>query len=83
MIIVNRCQQLAFREKRAVKNLDIRMMVSDYGMKYRDIADEMNISRQHLSRLLRYELTPDNKIRVMRAIDNLARGELKNGRDCM
>lgn len=57
-----------------MKNLDIRILVSENGLKYRDIAAEMNISRQHLSRLLRYELTPENKIRVMRAIDSLLEG---------
>ena len=57
-----------------MKNLDIRILVSENGLKYRDVAAEMNISSQHLSRLLRYELTPENKIRVMRAIDSLLKG---------
>lgn len=57
-----------------MKNLDIRMLVSDNGLRYKDIADEMNISPEHLSRLLRKELTSENKIRVMRAIDQLQKG---------
>lgn len=57
-----------------MKNLDIRMIVSENGMKYKDIADEMNISRHHLSRLLRYDLTMENKIRVMGAIARLKKG---------
>lgn len=54
-----------------MKNLDVRMLVSDNGLKYRDIADEMNITPEWLSRLLRQELTTENKIRIMRAIDQL------------
>lgn len=54
-----------------MKNLDVRMLVSDNGLKYRDIADEMNITPEWLSRLLRKELTTENKIRIMRAIDQL------------
>ena len=62
------------REEEAVNNLDIRLLVSGNKLKYKDVADEMNISRQHLSRLLRNELTTENKIRVMAAIQRL-RGE--------
>ena len=57
-----------------MKNLDIRMLVSDHGLKYKDVADEMNITPEWLSRLLRNNLTPENKIRVMRAIDSLLEG---------
>lgn len=57
-----------------MKNLDIRLLVSENGLKYKDIADEMNVTPEHLSRLLRKELTPENKIRVMRAIDQLKKG---------
>lgn len=57
-----------------MKNLDVRMMVSENGLKYKDVAAEMNISPEWLSRLLRNELTPENKIRVMRAIDSLLEG---------
>ena len=54
-----------------MNNLDIRMLVSETGLKYKDIADELNISREWLSRLLRYDLTPKNKIRIMAAIGEL------------
>lgn len=57
-----------------MKNLDIRMLVSENGLRYKDIADEMNITPEYLSRLLRKELTSENKIRVMRAIDQLQKG---------
>lgn len=54
-----------------MQNLDIRILISDYNLKHKDVADEMNISRQHLSRLLRNELTAKNRLRVMAAISKL------------
>lgn len=54
-----------------MKNLDIRVAVSENNLKYKDIADEMNITRQHLSRLMRYELSTDNRIRILTAIARL------------
>lgn len=57
-----------------MNNLDIRMLVSENGLKYKDIAKELNISREWLSRLLRNDLTPENKIRIMGAIERLKKG---------
>ena len=57
-----------------MKNLDIRMLVSDKGLKYKDIADEMNVSPEWLSRLMRNKLTIDNKVRIMEAIERLTKG---------
>ena len=57
-----------------MKNLDIRMIVSENGLKYKDIADEMNISREHLSRLMKNQLTIDNKVRILGAIERLTKG---------
>jgi orotate phosphoribosyltransferase-like protein len=57
-----------------LENLEIRILVKNNGLKYKDIADEMNICPEHLSRLLRKEMTIENKIRVMRAIDQLRKG---------
>ena len=54
-----------------MKNLQIRILVSDKNLKYKDIADEMNISRQWLSRLMRNTLTPDNETRIINAINSL------------
>lgn len=57
-----------------MNNLDIRMLVSENGLKYKDIAKELNISREWLSRLMRTELTIDNKVRIMGAIERLTKG---------
>jgi len=50
------------------------MLVSENGLKYRDIAKELNISREWLSRLMRNTLTIDNKVRIMGAIEKLTKG---------
>lgn len=56
-----------------MKNLDIRMSVSDGGLKYKDIADELNITPEWLSRLMRSTLTSENKDRIMKAVEKLAK----------
>ena len=54
-----------------MKNLDIRLKVSDLGLKYGDIAEQMGVSRQYLSLLMRFDLTTGNKARIMKAIEEL------------
>lgn len=61
-----------------MNNLDVRILVSDLKIKYRDIADEMNVSREWLSRLMRKPLTPDNKLRILTAIEKLTSGDQKS-----
>lgn len=58
-----------------MENLDIRILVSEKGLKYKDIADEMNVGREWLSRLMRKKLTTENRIRILKAITNLEKGE--------
>lgn len=58
-----------------MKNLDIRMTVSEEGLRYKEIANEMHISREWLSRLLRHDLSAENKLRIMRAISSLKEGK--------
>lgn len=62
----------------AVKNLEIRMMVSECNLKYRDIAKEIGISPEWLSRLLREELSPENEDRILKAIEVLEKGIVVN-----
>lgn len=61
-----------------MKNIDVRILVSDHGLKYKDIADKLNVTPEWLSRLLRNDLTPENKIRIMGAIENLMIGAESN-----
>lgn len=57
-----------------MKNLEVRLLVSNSGLKYKDIADEMNITPEWLSRLMRNDLSIDNKVRIIGAIERLQRG---------
>lgn len=56
-----------------MKNLDIRLAVSDSGLTYRELAAEMGISACHLSRLMGHDLKPANRERILAAIDKLQR----------
>ena len=51
-----------------MKNLDIRMTVSEKGIHYKDIAVVMGIRKESLSRMMRSELTPDQRSRIQYAI---------------
>lgn len=55
----------------SMRNLDIRVMVSESDLKYTDIAQVMGISRQYLSLLMRYDLTPNNREKIIKAIEAL------------
>jgi len=54
-----------------LNNLDIRLMVAESGIKYKDIAKKIGISATYLSTLMRYELTPVMRDRIVRAIEEL------------
>ena len=54
-----------------MRNLDIRIMVSESGLKYTEIAKQMGISRQYLSLLMRYDLTIPNREKILKAISEL------------
>ena len=51
-----------------MENKDIRRMVFEAGITYRKIAAAMEISPQYLCDILRKELSPVNRIRVLEAI---------------
>ena len=57
-----------------MKNLDVRILVSEKGLKYKDIAEKMNVSPEWLSKLLKKTLTMENKLRIMKAIEALVKG---------
>lgn len=54
-----------------MKNIDVRVAISDSGLRHKDIAKEMGISPEWFSRLLRNELSPENWIRVTQAIERM------------
>ena len=60
-----------------MKNLDIRIAVKESGLTYKAIAKEIGISPEWLCRLMRADLSPENRIRIMTAIDRLKAREAK------
>lgn len=54
-----------------MKNIDVRIAISDNGLLHKDVAKEMGISPEWFSRLLRDDLTPENWIRISKAIERM------------
>ena len=46
-------------------------MVSESGLLYQDIAKQMGISRVWLSNLMRHDLSPENRNKILKAIREL------------
>lgn len=61
-----------------MNNLDIRIIVSEHHLKYKDIAKEMNITPEWLSKLLSNNLTSENRKRILQAAERL-KGAVKDG----
>ena len=55
----------------SMENMDIRLMVDEHNIKYKDIAKKLQISPQYLSTLMRYTLPPVMRERIIRAIESL------------
>lgn len=60
-----------------MENLDVRILVAENHIRYKDIAKKMGISPVWLSTQLRYELSLVTKERIIQAIE-----ELKNDKCC-
>lgn len=60
-----------------MKNIDIRLIVSDKGLTYKKLAAEMGISHEHLSRVMSKELKPNMRTRILNAINELISREMK------
>ena len=54
-----------------MENLDVRILVAENHIRYKDIAERMGISPVWLSTQLRYELSPVTKERIIQAIKEL------------
>ena len=61
------------KEERGKKmtNIDIRLAVSDKGLTYRQIAEDMGITPEYLSRLMSKDLKPGMRERILNAIDRI------------
>ena len=51
-----------------LENIDIRILVKEANVTYKDIAKAIGISPEWLSRLMRYPLSDENKIQIQNAI---------------
>ena len=58
-----------------MENLDIRLAVSESGMKYRDIAKVMGVGANYLSRIMRRPLTEYQRERILQAIRSMKDSE--------
>ena len=62
----------------AVNNESIREEMQKNGVAQWQVADELGISEGTLSRKMRYELTPEDKRRVLKAISKVGEAVAKN-----
>lgn len=60
-----------------MKNIDLRFLISDKGIRYKDIAVVMGIRKDSLSRLMSKELSEKSRERIMCAIQVIE--EARNG----
>ena len=58
-----------------MRNIDVRVIVSESRLTYKRIAEKMGVSRGWLSNLMRYDLTPANRERIMKAVRELSRDQ--------
>lgn len=56
-----------------MNNTDIRKYAKSHGVRLWQIADELGISEITMSRKLRYELSEDEKQKILEIIDELAK----------
>ena len=63
--------------RRILNNQDIRDLMSKYGFRQYEVADKIGINVATLVRWLQLPLTPDHRIRVLKAIKELQEEEHK------
>ena len=54
-----------------MNNLDIRLDVKDSGLLFKDVAEQMGVTPEYLSKVLRYKLKPEMRERILSAIREL------------
>lgn len=57
-----------------MKNMDIRFAIQKAGFRNWQIAESLNITESHFSRMLRHELSEERKQEVFAAIEKLKGG---------
>jgi len=54
-----------------MKNLDIRLYIKDSGLMFKEVAEQMGITSVHLSRVLKEDLKPEMRNRILKAVNEL------------
>ena len=64
-----------------MENLDIRILVMDSGIRYKEVAEQMGVTAAYLSRVLKVSLTPQMRARILAAINVLKenRNDIRRG----
>ena len=61
-----------------MKNVDLRIRISEAGLKYKDIARTLGISPEYLSRLMSMPLSEKKRREISMMIDALTKGDQTN-----
>ena len=56
-----------------MKNVEVRAAYMAHGIRQWELARELGLSETHFSRKLRHELPPEEKERILAAIEKLAK----------
>ena len=56
-----------------MKNVEVRAAYMTHGIRQWELARELGLSETHFSRKLRHELPPEEKERILAAIEKLAK----------
>lgn len=54
-----------------MENIEIRLVVSAMNLTYKEIASKIGVTRQYLSKCMRYPLKPEMESRIISAIESL------------
>lgn len=65
-----------------MRNIDLRIEVSDAHVTYREIAKELGITPEWLSALMRTELSAFNRERITKAVHKLKGEQTNDSRIC-
>lgn len=58
-----------------LENIDIRLVMSECGFKYRDLAKVMGVGANYLSRIMRNPLSNYHREKILQAIEKLKDNE--------
>jgi DNA-binding LacI/PurR family transcriptional regulator len=54
-----------------VKNIDVRLFIQSTGLKYKEVAEQMGVTNVYLSRVLKEDLKPEMRNRIIKAVNEL------------